>query len=240
MLRNGDQLNYGALPPRSFNEDHIPIIFVIDRSGSMTHDMPRVCAEINRLRDELAADSKTSKMVETAIVTFNDDVELYQDFRPVCEMKNVNITAEGGTELQKGLMEAINVLRQRGHEYHECGIPVRIPFVVLVTDGYGGDVSEVAELIKQRTNDKKMMLWTMCVPGYDGETVARLSGGKRVFETKEGIETDYKEFFQDVIGASVKAVSGSVPGENPGWKNPLNNPESNLTMPQFEDDWLMN
>lgn len=88
-----------------------------------------------------------------------------------------------------------------------------MPYLILITDGYGGDVTEIAEVIKQRTAEHKMKLWVLAVKGYDEKTVAQLTDGKRVFELVNEDGYDLTEFF-DYMAVSVKVVSTSAPGQD--------------------------
>lgn len=241
MLRNND-LNYGEMMPENYNEDEIIVHFLIDTSASMTPYIDLVCRQLNRVVEELKNDSMASKMVETAITTFNDTPYLYQDYRPVTQVNSVNFTAGGGTELNKALIETVNLVKQRGHRLvDDEGISIRTPFIFLITDGYGGDVTEAARLIKERTDDKKLQLWTLGVGEYDKATVAALHpDGKRWYEMKDtaDVRTAYEEFFQKVVTASVKAVSHSRPGERTEFDNPIKH--DNSTLKAGVDGWLEN
>ncbi len=239
MLRNGDELNYGFLPPANYNVDHIPVGFLIDTSGSMLPRIKEVCAEMNRLIYELSQDSITSKMIDTAIMGFNDSTYLFQDWRPVTEVNTIDLEAGGGTELGPALIEMVKLIQGRGHEYEDRNIVIRVPCLVLITDGYGGDVEEAARLIRKRTDERKLQLWTFCVGDYDKKTVARLTDGVRVYELKNENSTDFSEFFQGVIGSVLKVVSRSHSGEAVTWKNPVTDENSTLKVPNL-DNWLIN
>ena len=106
----------------------------------------------------------------------------------------------------------------------------------MITDGYGGDVTEIARIIKQRTADKKMQLWVLAVKGYDKETVAKLTDGKRVFELVDEAGYDFTDFF-DFMAISIKAVSTSSPDQRIHVDNPLEKEDTNLKVPDL-DDWL--
>ena len=244
MLRNNDFMNYGEMPPENYNQDEIMVLFLIDNSGSMAPHMSIVNEEINKVAAELKENNMAAKMVEVAVMAFNDDTYLYQDFRPVTQMNRVNLTAGGGTELDKALTDAINLVRERGNKLEDEGLTVRIPFIFLVSDCYGGDVTSAARLVKERTDEHKLQLWTLGVGDYDKPTMATLHpDGMRLLEMKVENENDvrsaYKEFFEKVVTASVKAVSQKGAGEQTSFDNPLKNPNTKLKVPDV-DAWLKN
>ena len=241
MLRNNDS-NYGEMMPENYNEDEIMVHFLVDNSGSMIPYIDWVSRQINQVVEELRNDSMASKMVEIAITTFNDEPYLYQDYRPVTQVNHVNLTAGGGTEIGKALFETVEHIKHRGHRLvDDEGISIRTPFIFLITDGYGGDVTEAARLIKERTDGRKLQLWTLGVGKYDKETVALLHpDGTRWYEMKDtaDVKTAYAEFFQKVVTASVKAVSHSRPGDRAEFDNPIKH--ENSTLKAGAEGWLMN
>lgn len=241
MLRNSDS-NYGEMMPENYNEDEIMVHFLIDNSGSMTPYMDLISRQLNLMIEELVNDSMASKMVEVAITTFNDKPFLYQDYRPVTQVNKINLTAGGGTELGKALIETVDLVKKRGHKLvDEEGISIRTPFIFLITDGYGGDVTEAARIVSDRTNDKKLQLWTLGVGEYDKATIAALHpDGARWYDMKDSadVRTAYSEFFQKVVTASVKAVSHSSPGVAAKFDNPIN--DVNSTLKAGVEGWLMN
>ena len=98
-------------------------------------------------------------------------------------------------------------------------------------------MTEIANVIKQRTADHKMKLWVLAVKGYDKGTVAKLTDGKRVFELVNEDGYDFSEFF-DFMAVSVKAVSTSAPGQDTvSVKSDIGRNGSNCRVPDL-DKWL--
>lgn len=229
--------NNVALAPEHINEAHMPILLLLDVSGSMAgKPIENLSLAVNRFASDVCKDSKAIDLVDTCVMTFNSTVSVVQDWRPISKMDPLSFYAGGGTDLSLALNTAITKMRERTNLYKMQGIECKTPYLILVSDGYGGDVTEVSELIKERTDDKKMKLWTLCVQGYDAKTIASLTEGKRVFELKDSIGFDFTDFF-DFMAVSVKAVSTSAPGEFIHVENPLENPDTNLQVPDL-DEWL--
>lgn len=241
MNRNFNFNDYDAIPPKSINKPHMPVVLLCDISGSMA-GMPikNLNASINRFSADICRDPKAADMVDVMVIGFNEKPHIEQDWRPIADMRSVMFEAGGGTNLSSALELAVHKLRERGHLYvDEIGIDVRGPSIILITDGYGGDVSAISEIIRKRVADKKMILWTLAVKGYDAPTIAKLSDGKRVFELVDENGYDFTEFFQ-FAAEFVKAVSTSAPGQRihiPDSKNPLKKENSNLQVPDL-DDWV--
>lgn len=236
MNRNFNFKDYD-LPPKDVNMQHMPVAIVCDTSGSMSGTpIQNVNLSVNRLTEDVCKDPKAARLVDVAVLSFNEEPTVVQGFRPITELQPVQFTAEGGTNIPAALDMAISKIRERCKLYEENGIEIKMPYIILITDGYGGDVTEIAQIIKKRTADKKMQLWVLAVKDYDKETVAKLTDGKRVFELVDEAGYDFTDFF-DFMAISIKAVSTSSPDQRIHVDNPLEKEHTNLKVPDL-DDWL--
>lgn len=229
--------NFNDYPPENVNMQHMPVEFVLDNSGSMSgFPIQMLNQSVNRFSADVCKDPKASGLVDVAVLSFNEEPTVVQGFRPITELQPVQLTAGGGTNIPAALELAIDKMRERCNLYAENGIEIKMPYIILITDGYGGDVTEIARIIKQRTADKKMQLWVLAAKGYDKETVAKLTDGKRVFELVDEAGYDFTDFF-DFMAISIKAVSTSSPDQRIHVDNPLEKEDTNLKVPDL-DDWL--
>ena len=237
-MANYNYGDYEEVAPENINEKHMLVGFACDRSGSMAGPaIQQLNKSINRFPADVCKDPKAAGRVDVALIGFNDTPNIEQNWRPITEMNPVNLTASGGTNLSAALKMLTDMLRERSHLYQDIGSDVYTPYGVLITDGYGGDVSEIAEVIKQRTADHKMKLWVLAVKGYDKATVAQLTDGKRVFELADEAGFDFSEFF-DFMAMSVKAVSTSAPGQDTvSVKSNIGREGSTCRVPDL-DAWL--
>lgn len=231
--------DYNDLPAVNINEPHCLVLILADCSGSMKGlAIENLMKSINRFKADVCSDPKAAKRLDVAVLGFNHDTNVVQGWRPITQMEPVHFVADGGTNLNKALLEGVEMLRSRGHYYEDQDIELRLPMMVLISDGYGGDISEAAALIKQRTADKKMQLWALGAKGYDKETMAKLTDGKRVFELVDEDGYDFHEFFQ-VIAEVSKKRSTSAPGEKIKIDSTAGQVDkgSNCRVPNF-DEWL--
>lgn len=230
--------DYAEVCPKNINEAHMPVLIVGDISGSMAGlPIQNVNKSINRFASDVCKDPKAAGRVDVAVVGFNEAPHIEQNWRPITEMSQVDFVAGGGTNISAALEKGVEMLRERGHLYEDVGIEVKMPYLILITDGYGGDVTEIARVIKQRTADRKMKLWVLAVKGYDKASVAELTDGKRVFELVNEDGYDFSEFF-DFMAVSVKAVSTSAPGQDTvSVKSNIGREGSTCRVPDL-DAWL--
>ena len=238
-MNNNNNFDDYSIPPKNINVQHMPVIIVCDTSGSMSGTpIQNVNLAVNRFAKDVCKDSKAAGLVDVAVLSFNSKPTVVQGFRPITELQPVQFTAGGGTNISAALEMAISKTRERCKLYVDNGIEIKMPYIILITDGDGGDVTEIAEIIKKRTADKKMQLWVLAVKGYDKKTVAKLTEGKRVFELVDEVGYDFTEFF-DFMAISIKAVSTSSTDQHIHVDNPLEKEDTNLKVPDL-DDWLNN
>lgn len=237
-MANYNYGDYEEVAPENINESHMLVLIEGDNSGSMAGlPIQNVNKSINRFASDVCKDPKAAGRVDVAVIGFNDAPHIEQNWRPITEMNQVNFVAGGGTNISAALEKGVEMLRERGHLYEDVGIEVKMPYLILITDGYGGDVTEIAKVIKQRTAERKMKLWVLAVNGYDKKTVAQLTDGKRVFELVDEDGYDFSEFF-DFMAVSVKAVSTSAPGQDTvSVKSDIGREGSNCRVPDL-DAWL--
>ena len=237
-MANYNYGDYEEVAPENINESHMPVLIAGDISGSMAGlPIQNVNKSINRFASDVCKDPKAAGRVDVAVIGFNDAPRIEQNWRPITEMNQVNFVAGGGTNISAALEKGVEMLRERGHLYEDVGIEVKMPYLILITDGYGGDVTEIAKVTKQRTADRKMKLWVLAVKGYDKESVAQLTDGKRVFELVNEDGYDFSEFF-DFMAVSVKAVSTSAPGQDTvSVKSNIGREGSTCRVPDL-DAWL--
>lgn len=214
-MTNYNDYDYDVIASTNINEEHMPVLILADISGSMAgNPIASLNSSVNRFVDQVRNDPVASGRVDVAVVGFNHDVHVVQNWRPVTEVADVDFQANGGTNLSLALETGVEMLRVRGRLYAEMGISIKVPYLILITDGYGGDVTEIAKVIKERTAQHKFKLWVLAVNGYDKKTVATLTDGVRVLEQVDEEDFSFFDEYFNFMAMSVKAVSTSAPGQD--------------------------
>ena len=176
-------LNDGPLPIDNVCEPHLPVLLLIDASdGLMSFAHNYIEELLNKFAAVNCKMPKVAESVDVCIMSFNDSVSILQDWGPISEMKNVKLSAGGGKNMSAALRIAVDEIKRRVHRYEDIGIEVRMPYLVIITDGKDDNIDEIAEEIRHRTDAKKLLPWFIGVHGYDKETAEKLTEGKRVFE----------------------------------------------------------
>lgn len=210
--------DYEEYLPKKVNEAHQLVAFACDMSDSMSGTpIANLVKAVNGFRKSVCQDEKAADVIDVAVLGFNHDTQLVQGWRPVSEMETVQMSASGGTNISKALDTVIQMVRERCQHPSYAGNLYK-PVVVLITDGYGGDVTEVAKLIQRRIEEQKLQLWILCVKGYDEATIAKLcqkgkDGKPRfVFELENENGYDFSQFF-NLLSKTLVTVSGGALGE---------------------------
>ena len=218
----------------------LPVVILVDRSISMAGDLPKINVAINKMVHDIQAHSVANQQVELCIVSFDDVATLEQNWKPVNQMKKIEFTAGGCTNLEAGLTMALSKSKERSDYYEGLGTPVRMPFLITITDGHAnsGDFNVICNEIRNRERENKIRPFTIAVSGYDKKTIAKLSDKKRVLEFTGPDNHDYMEFF-NFLTTSLKVMSVSSPNDKIDVQSNLGNPSkgSGMQVPDF-NDWL--
>lgn len=226
-----------SIDPKRITEIHMLVLLLLDTSGSMNGAKIRhLQTSINRFKNDIMSNPKAADIIDVCVMGFNSEPYVIQEWRPVSEMNDVNLEADGNTNITAALEGAIEKLRERTDLAYEQGIEIRVPWVILFSDGYGGDVTEVSEVMRHRNDTNRCRLWFLGAEGYDKETAAKLTDGKRVFESTSPDGFDFTQFF-DYMSESLKQVSLSRLGERVHVDDFTERPDVSIRKANL-DDWL--
>ena len=193
------------------NEHHMALIFVLDTSYSMSGPpIDQLNDGINRFKAEVCQDKQTRDILDVAIIQFNDNHSVFQDFVPIEYMETVNLYAEGSTKYTDAIRTAIQMVDDRSRFYRRSGTEPYKPWIIFVTDGAPlDDITAVIREVDNMQNAGKARFIALGVGDYDSDTLKSLTD---VVFRMDG--TDFTSFF-NWVGKSMRSVSQSSPGEKP-------------------------
>lgn len=210
-----------AEAPRIVNasEPHMALLFLLDTSGSMEDargdyygklkPINELNSAINRFKGSVCEDSQTRDILDVAIINFDDDYTVLQEFTPVEEMKTINLTSGGMTNLGNALNKAVDMVEERSRFYRRMGTEPYKPWIVIISDGGPtDDITAVTARVNELVSQEKLAVWALSVPGANNAVLHQICG-QRVLNL-EGY--DFKGFL-DWANKSMRAVSRSAPGE---------------------------
>jgi len=150
-------------------EPRCPCILLLDTSGSMIGPPIEALNEGLRIfKNDLIKDNLASKRVEIAVVTFDNMIQVIQDFVTVDQFEPPTLTAQGLTHVGAAIHKALDMLQIRKGEYKANGIAYYRPWVFMITDGEPqGEPEDVvltaAQRIKDEENNKRVAFFAVGV-----------------------------------------------------------------------------
>lgn len=203
------------------NEPHLPCVLLLDTSGSMgqgeypSRPIDSLNHAIEKFIRETQSDGNANKCVDLALISFNDSADVQVPFTPLSAMQPVTLEAGGLTNMAQGIHTAIDIVKNRLHEYASMGTPTYKPWIFMITDGLStsspADMESAADRIRQEEAigaHGKLKFWALGVPGADEKELTKLS--KRVLSATD---TDFSTIF-NWLSQSMSAISVSSVMEN--------------------------
>jgi uncharacterized protein YegL len=202
------------LPLADPHEQRVPCVLLLDISRSMVGEpIKQLNFALQQLKKDLAADALASKRAEIAIIAFNDEARVVQDFARVIDGFHPPVLeANGTTAMGQAVILALNEIEYRKEYYRSSGVVYTRPWIFLITDGAPTD-GQVFESAVQRAAEagtlKKCLFFGIGVESADMETLKRLSGDL-TFKLKPGFT--FSDFFK-FVSSSLQSASTSRPGD---------------------------
>ena len=133
-------------------EPRCPCVLLLDTSGSMEGAPIRALREgLEALRYDLLVDPVAARRVEVAVVTFDTEVHVVQDFVSPERFEGVTLVASGFTRMAAGIGTALDLIESRKQTYRENDVAYYRPWVFMITDGepQGERPEAVAEAVRR-------------------------------------------------------------------------------------------
>jgi len=195
-------------------EPRCPCVLLLDTSSSMRGAPITALNEgLRTFRDDLMQDSLALRRVEVAVVTFDSDIQLVQDFVTVDRFDPPTLTAQGYTHMGAAIHQALDMVQVRKEQYRTNGVAYYRPWVFMMTDGEPQDEpDEVVEQAAQRLKaDETQNRIAFFAVGVENANMARLRTiVERTLLKLKGLN------FVDMfvwLSASMQAVAQSKPDD---------------------------
>jgi uncharacterized protein YegL len=162
-------------PPRR------PCVLLLDTSGSMGG---RAIEALNhglwQLRHDLLADEVVRSQLELAIVTFDSQVKVVQNFVMPDKFCPPMLRAKGLTLMGYGIHKALDMIHLCKLKYREKRIVYYRPWVLMMTDGQShGDSQEIMDWAGQRIHEEEdqqqVAFFTVGVQGANLEKLRQIA-----------------------------------------------------------------
>ena len=131
-------------------EPRCACVLLLDTSGSMQGE---AIEALNRglaaFKQDLAKDPLASRRVEVAVVTFDNEVKIAQDFVTADQFEPPKLAAQGQTFMGTAIQKALDMVQARKSTYRQNGVAYYRPWIFMITDGEPQGEGEAA--IQQAT-----------------------------------------------------------------------------------------
>lgn len=204
-------------------EPRCPCVLLLDTSGSMQGPaLDALNQGLKSFKDDLIKDSLAARRVEVAIVTFNNDIRVEQDFVTADQFEPPLLKAQGMTYMGGAIQQALDLIQSRKAQYRANGVAYYRPWVFMITDGAPqGEpedvVAKAAQRLREDENNKHVAFFAVGVENADMERLSEI-----VVRTPVKLKgLNFVEMFL-WLSASMSAVSHSKIDDQvalppPGW-----------------------
>ncbi len=204
-------------------EPRCPCVLALDTSGSMRGaPIEALNKGLTAFRDDLQRDSLAARRVEVAVVTFDSEVKVIQDFVTVDQFQPPTLTAQGLTFMGSAIHKALDLIQARKATYRANGVAYYRPWVFMITDGEPqGEPDTVVQQASARVkSDEAAKRVAFFAVGVENANIAKLA--EIVVRTPvKLIGLNFTEMFV-WLSRSMEAVAQSKTDEQvalppPGW-----------------------
>lgn len=165
-------------------EPRCPCVLLLDTSATMQGEAIQALNQgLQTFKQELNHDNLARKRVEVAIITYNSNVAVVQDFITADEFEPPTLTARGKTCMGSAILQGLELLAARKAQYCEHGVAYYQPWLFLIANGKPqGEPDQVINLATQQIKaDEAERRLTFFVVGVTAASQTHLS---EIFERK--------------------------------------------------------
>ena len=204
-------------------EPRCPCVLLLDTSASMQGEPIAALNEgLRTFQQDLMKDPVAPKRVEIAVVSFNSEVTVVQDFVTADRFEPPTLASQGLTHMGAAVHTALDMVQQRKIKYNESGVSYYRPWIFMITDGRPqGEmydfVTDASLRIRDDEVNRRVAFFVVGVEGADIPYLREMV--VRVPLRLKGLS--FNELFV-WLSRSMHAVAQSkegdeVPLEPPGW-----------------------
>jgi len=204
-------------------EARCPCVILVDTSGSMQGAKINALNEgLRAFKKDLAADPLAALRVEAALIGFDNEIVVHQDFATVDRFNPPPLDAAGLTHMGSAVLKALDMTEARKALYNANGVKYYRPWIFLITDGKpegedDGIFTEAVHRVHEAENNKRAVFYAVGVEGADMGRLSELC--VRTPLRLKGLS--FVEMFV-WLSRSAQQVAKSMPDEQvalqpPGW-----------------------
>lgn len=150
-------------------EPRCPCVLLLDTSGSMKGEpIDALNKGLQAFKTDLGKDPLAARRVEIAVVTFDNEIKVVQDFVTVDNFNPPVLDAQGQTFMGGGIQKALDLVQARKTQYRANGVAYYRPWVFMITDGEPqGEpenvVQNAVQRLKKEESEKRVAFFAVGV-----------------------------------------------------------------------------
>ena len=217
------------------NEPHQILCLLIDTSGSMGANIKNnPIGQINEYFEHCTFEGHKFDLIDVAVVGFNHNAFIVQDFTPLSKLRPFVLSADGPTAMGEGINKALDMVRERTRLYCEFGTPCFRPLIIMITDGEStDDLSNAINRIEELEEKNKLKMCAAGIMGCNCDELKRITRSALYIDIEETSLSEFLDYiFASIMGLTAQARD--VPGECP---KPVELPDG-ISLIHADWDWL--
>ena len=201
-------------------EARCSIVLILDVSGSMGGlKIQTVNQALVKFRDIIKEDSVTALRADVAIIEFDHEARVIQDFTNGTDFEPPTLVVKGGTNYSKAVNLALDITEQRKQSYRDGGIAYYRSLAYFLTDGYpehdnDADLAKAKERLAELEQNSSIAFFCFGIGSpdlpADMSELAKLAPR----EPKELKNMEQLEGSIEWLSRSVAAISQSQVGDS--------------------------
>ncbi len=201
-------------------EARCSIILILDVSGSMGGlKIQTVNQALAKFRDIIREDSVTALRADVAVIEFDHEARVVQDFINGTDFEPPTLAVNGGTNYSKAVNLALDLTEARKQSYRDGGIAYYRSLVYFLTDGYpehdnDADLGQAAARLAEMEQNRSVAFFCFGIGSPD--LPADMSALAKLAPRQPVELTNMEQLDGSIqwLSRSVTAVSQSQPGDS--------------------------
>ena len=202
-------------------EARCSIVLILDVSGSMGgRPIETVNQALVKFRDIIREDTVTALRADVAVIEFDHEARVAQDFTNGTDFEPPVLTVSGGTNYSKAINLALDIIEARKQSYRDGGIAYYRSLAYFLTDGdpehdNDADLERAASRLAEVENDRGVAFFSFKIsdPGrpVDSSQLTQLAPANR--PPVELTNMDQLDGSIQWLSRSVVSISQSQPND---------------------------
>ena len=201
-------------------EARCSIVLILDVSGSMGgRKIQTVNQALVKFRDIIQEDSVTALRADVAVIEFDHEARVVQDFTNGTDFEPPELSVKGGTNYSKAVNLALDITEARKQSYRDGGIAYYRSLAYFLTDGHPehdteADRQKAAARLAEMEQNRGIAFFCFGIGSPD--LPADMSALDKLAPRKAIELTNMEQLDGSIqwLSRSVAAVSQSQPGDN--------------------------